>query len=132
MDEDIHKALRMWLGSNVADILIISGWYEPDEALAQSVCLPFNDALARIVSLSLQLNTLTGEDYEVTIVEPGSRFNPEMMEDAYDDMESELVGEKVLCSTGVGVVNGESGENVLRPQVVLQSTFEVETNFEGF
>ena len=81
------------------------------------------------MALALQLNTMIGEEYEVSTVEPDQRFNPDTMEDAYDDMESDLAGERVLCSVGLGVVS-EVGESVLRPQVVLQTTFQAETSYD--
>ncbi|KAH0828892.1 hypothetical protein J3R83DRAFT_2291 [Lanmaoa asiatica] len=143
-DSQIAFQIATKMISGLGDILLTAGCTTPKSDIASAFSSKFAEKLSFLVSLSMRVNKIVGEDvtsgdFEVMAVPPGTAFDVTTMEDSYDDGGSVKARgnnmPKVLCATDLGLRKktrvGMTGEKqwetkvLLKPKVALESVIEI-------
>lgn len=118
----------MFVTKSLVCVLHVAGWSETGPE-AEKTLAAFDERLSMIVKVALRLNTTLEEDWEATTAQPDEAFDPETMDDAYDEYEETGVIERVVCTTDIGLTAlSEHGTNV-KPKVVIRSMLEEDRGY---
>ncbi|KAJ7084636.1 hypothetical protein B0H15DRAFT_387452 [Mycena belliarum] len=123
----------------ITDILLLTRPDAKESRSRKAIEAGFGDRLKSVVHLVLALNRAIGADavsegLEAVFVEPGARFEPNMMETSYPEDGPGGARDSVVCTTAVGLrKKGRSagadrdGKTmmVMKPKVLLSSTLLV-------
>lgn len=124
----MEAALKTFVTESLVCALHVAGWSETGPE-AEKMLAAFDERLSMIVKVALRLNTTLGEDWEAITVQPDEAFDPETMDDAYDEYEETEVIERVVCTTDIGLTAlSERGTNV-KPKVVIRSMLDEDRGY---
>ena len=124
-------ALTSVIVGGLSDIIVSAGCAASLSAAKSKVSSQFGDKVTSIISIAGQFSKMIGEvvsaDFEVLVVRPVQMFEETTMEDT-DDPRGMATGQKVLCSTELGMTKRmqlESGDKdsltVVKAKVILES-----------
>ena len=119
--------------AGLSDIVVAAGCAASLSTARSKVSPQFGDKVASIISIAGQFSKMIGEvvsaDFEVLVVRPDQMFEETTMEeDGQGVPDGTATGQKVLCSTQLGMtkrVRMESGEKgrlmVMKTRVILEA-----------
>ncbi|KAG6331425.1 hypothetical protein ID866_7666 [Astraeus odoratus] len=145
LDElQLASLLTAKIFSGLADILLVAGCNASQSELVAALSAKFNEKVSFLVSLSMRINKIIGEDVtsgdlEILTVPPAATFDSSAMEDVYNEGTPGRpgVGTKVLCTTDLGLrkrvrvaVTGDKEKHwaittLLKPKVALESVVDI-------